>query len=829
MSVWKLCPATPPPSSSQHKPKFPLCCAQGRIVLPTIQPDPDGILLELLTSTSRECIEFKTKIRKYNSILSFASVGADVDPALANGKDGVYTYRVQGQVVHLLGSLLPTRSATGDISTAGFAQLYYFDPEEQVTRRNAYYKNELSEPLLRRFQEMMDKYNPLARLYKTIRHREHGYDDIQQYTVVIKGNVEFKGRPLRQYDLPTCSEVAGLIPGDPSISPRDIILQHLTPQDGQQYKRIYETNPNYDSLSYPLIFPRGDATWTFNEYPKLQLPDGSANPQKQKQKVGDDTFGAQGDDYVGDDYADQLDAYGTGNAGEGPSMVDDAPPIPVLTTQEYYEGRFPLDTTDTESMDLGDDLPHPADDIMQPEEDPQTPSTAGYVSMREYYSYILQIRFLSDTVRLCFFWLLGRLAQQFVVDQYAKVESQRLRYLSTHQDELLSANYQGLNDALTVHDQQREQPVTSSNNLQEEVEKLARPVILPPTFTGGPRHMHQQFQDGMAMVSRYGKPDLFITFTCNPQWPEIQENLFPGQTAADRPDLTARVFYIKLKALLSDLIQEKVFGKVIAYTWVVEFQKRGLPHAHILLILKDKILTDDIDNIVSAELPDNTTCPLAYETITKCMIHGPCGVYNKDAPCMKDGPCSKGYPKPLRSHTASGEDGYPEYRRRKGTSFKNSAGINVDNSWVVPHNLWLTTKYNAHVNVEICSSIHAVKYLFKYLHKGHDRAKVQVQADGQSANDQSSSDPEVRNEIHEFRDMRYISAPESMWRLFGFPLHGHYPAVCRLQVHLPGEHNVTFNRKSNLYHVTNKNNDSQLMAFFKLNQRDQVAHKCTYL
>jgi hypothetical protein len=45
---------------------------------------------------------------------------------------------------------------------------------------------------------------------------------------------------------------------------------------------------------------------------------------------------------------------------------------------------------------------------------------------------------------------------------------------------------------------------------------------LPSSFTGGPRQMHKLYQDGMAIVRVFGKPDLFITITCNPKWPEIQ-------------------------------------------------------------------------------------------------------------------------------------------------------------------------------------------------------------------------------------------------------------------------------------------------------------------
>lgn len=66
-------------------------------------------------------------------------------------------------------------------------------------------------------------------------------------------------------------------------------------------------------------------------------------------------------------------------------------------------------------------------------------------------------------------------------------------------------------------------------------------VILPGSFTGGPRCMQGLYHDAMAVVRKYGKPDLFLTFTCNPKWKEIQEAVCEGQTAADRPDIVARL------------------------------------------------------------------------------------------------------------------------------------------------------------------------------------------------------------------------------------------------------------------------------------------------
>ncbi|OWZ20554.1 Helitron helicase [Phytophthora megakarya] len=115
--------------------------------------------------------------------------------------------------------------------------------------------------------------------------------------------------------------------------------------------------------------------------------------------------------------------------------------------------------------------------------------------------------------------------------------------------------------------------------------------------------------------------------TCNPNWPELKKNLRRGEQTSDRPDLVARVFMQKLKALNQDL-DEGVLGVVAAKVYVVEYQKRGLPHAHILLILRPKdkpVSAEDVDRLVSAELPDKEKHPELYETVISNMLHGPCG------------------------------------------------------------------------------------------------------------------------------------------------------------------------------------------------------------
>ena len=140
--------------------------------------------------------------------------------------------------------------------------------------------------------------------------------------------------------------------------------------------------------------------------------------------------------------------------------------------------------------------------------------------------------------------------------------------------------------------------------------------------------MQQLYQDSMAIVHFFGKPDLFITVTANPNWPEIRDALLPGQSASDQPDLITRVFNLKLKAILEDLVKNGVLGKCVAHVYAIEFQKCGLPHAHMLIFLDHNCKfeePDQVDLCISAEIPDPETHPMLYATVTSKMMHGPCG------------------------------------------------------------------------------------------------------------------------------------------------------------------------------------------------------------
>ncbi|KAG3001519.1 hypothetical protein PC120_g20227 [Phytophthora cactorum] len=291
--------------------------------------------------------------------------------------------------------------------------------------------------------------------------------------------------------------------------------------------------------------------------------------------------------------------------------------------------------------------------------------------------------------------------------------------------------------------------------------------------------------------------------TCSPTWDEIMEKIPDGQTAQDRPDIVARVWQRNFGAELKDL-DEGVLGRVHARIYVVEFQKRGLPHALILVILaeEDKPRTRQIiDKMVSAELPDKEKNPQLYETATTCMIHGPCGAAYPNAVCMKDGRYTKGFPKPLSEVTKGNVARYPVYRRRR-----RAAG------WVVPYNPYLSQKYNCHINVEVCTAITAVKYLYKYVYKGSDKAVITVEAVRGEGN-QTQIEP---NEILRFLNARYISPVEACMRLLDYSVQGKTHAITQLTLHLENEQMVTFRSSDDPAVVVTRCKHTMLTRFFEL-------------
>ena len=123
--------------------------------------------------------------------------------------------------------------------------------------------------------------------------------------------------------------------------------------------------------------------------------------------------------------------------------------------------------------------------------------------------------------------------------------------------------------------------------------------LLPSSFTGGPMYMYEKTQDAMCYVRKYGRPDLFITFTCNQNWIEIVCELHSNQRPHDQLDLIARVFHLKLGKFMNLIYKKNILGKVQCHIYSIEWQKLGLLHAHILIWLVEKVTPDQIDKFAS--------------------------------------------------------------------------------------------------------------------------------------------------------------------------------------------------------------------------------------
>jgi hypothetical protein len=186
-------------------------------------------------------------------------------------------------------------------------------------------------------------------------------------------------------------------------------------------------------------------------------------------------------------------------------------------------------------------------DIEYNEEADKSSLKRTHITHKEWIAYRLQQREINQSTIV----FSKRLFQQFLVDCYSMIEYIRLKWYRDHQKDVRADMYKGLREAILRG--------------ETEPSTVGKRVVLPSSFVGGPRYMIQNYQDAMAICGWIGYPDLFITFTCNHKWPEVVDflktyNLKPG----DRPDLSSRIFKIKLDHLIKEIKNGKIFGEIRA-------------------------------------------------------------------------------------------------------------------------------------------------------------------------------------------------------------------------------------------------------------------------
>jgi hypothetical protein len=193
---------------------------------------------------------------------------------------------------------------------------------------------------------------------------------------------------------------------------------------------------------------------------------------------------------------------------------------------------------------------------------------------------------------------------------------------------------------------------------------------------------------------------------------------------------------------------------------------------------------------------------------------------------MKDGVCSKKFPKDFQPETYIDESGFPVYRRPDNGRFIIKNKTRLDNRHVVPYNMALLKKYQAHLNVEWCNKTHVIKYLYKYVTKGADYSKALLERIKKGG----GPDDEGVDEIQEYRECRYLCAYDSFWRVYGYDIHSKTPSVERLPVHLYNKHIVRFRAKASLPAILNDSllQRTKLTEWFVTNATCPEARSLTY-
>jgi hypothetical protein len=668
-----------------------MCCLQGKVRLPLLQPLPPA-LQALYDGTDCKAKSFRENIRQYNATNAFTSLGAKLDDRVLRGV-GPKPFTIHGELRHRTGALLPNEG-----QEPVYSQLYIYDPITALTSRSR--RNpDLDPQVLKIIQDTLHGCNPFV---STFRNAHQILAENAAIDCNIKAHLHYDSKTdRRRYNLPSVSmdQIAIILPGEGGKADcmRDIVL-YL--KEGNELMRISECHPAYLPLHYVLFFPNGELGWA----PEMMQWDVASN-----------------------DFTDKR-----------------------LTQMQYYSCRI--------------------------------------FERHTEYSPLLHGH---------------KLFQEFLVDAWASTEQNRL-------------NYQRLNQETLRADLYTELVTGEFDELASN--QIGQVFILPSSFIGSPRYMSEIFQDSMA-ITRFNKhPDIFLTMTANPKWLEVTEALKPNQDQTQRADLIARIFDLKRKALMREVYENGVLGRAVAHVYTIEFQKRGLPHMHLLIYLKqeDKIRTPvQVDQVVSAEFPDPVLKPALFGIIKRCMVHGPCGINNPNASCMEDGKCTKRYPRAFVEETILDQNGYPLYRRRNTRQVYIDGVHEVDNRNVVPYNPYLSEMFDCHINVEVCGGVGGVKYIHKYIYKGGDRSTYVING---------------RDEIQQYLDSRYISPPEAVHRLLGFSLHEEFPNVVRLALHLPGMHRIIFKSNESLSDVVARGEQqkSTLLAFFECCASNSHARAYTY-
>ncbi|KAJ6003691.1 hypothetical protein N7522_006383 [Penicillium canescens] len=343
----------------------------------------------------------------------------------------------------------------------------------------------------------------------------------------------------------------------------------------------------------------------------------------------------------------------------------------------------------------------------------------------------------------------GRLACEYAVDMFSRTEEERLHYLKRGR---------------------RMQAAAMDEAPNPDISDLFENKI-PAGFMGSRAWASDQVADSLAIARQLAKPSLFLTMTTNPNWPEIQSQLLPGQHFTDIPAVVCRAFHGRLCGLKA-FMREK-FGGLLYEICVTEFQKRGLPHAHLVVKLQHELPLSQLDGFICAELPDPDEDPALHAAIGRFHMHSQNHLDRSTSRCNRDGRCIYEYPQSINNQTYMDDLGRVHYRRRK-----------QEDRWVTPHVPALVHLLDCHIYADVCSTATIFLYLFKYLFKGPDRARFGIRALHDARAD--GEDDQI-DEFRDYMNARYLSSSEAVYRILNFHTVSKRPGVRCLSIHLEGK------------------------------------------
>ncbi|KAE8230528.1 hypothetical protein CF326_g4466 [Tilletia indica] len=375
-------------------------------------------------------------------------------------------------------------------------------------------------------------------------------------------------------------------------------------------------------------------------------------------------------------------------------------------------------------------------------------------TQREYYRFLL----LTER-RFRDFAMLGSL---YIIDMMCRIEDQRLDFVTRG-----LARARQNSRAPAAHEIDEHEPEHGG------IDPASFNLNLPSSFVGSRSYRAEHVSDALALAKQFGKPHGMLTLTTNPEWDELKEMLGPGQTATSVPIITVRVFRARLAKVMA--VFKKGFGGLRYSIKVIEFQRRGLPHAHIVFALDKEIPIQQLDKVVSGEVPPETQ-PRLRALVLRLMRHPDDhvvrrdGTLNTNSRCNKDGRCVWGFPQPITEETTV--DPVTErviYRRRT-----------AQDQMIAQYPPMILLAWEGHAHIDFSVSLESFVYIFKYIHKGPDYVDFRFAepAEGFEETATRAADDYIR--------ARYLSATEATWRLMAFDLTSKVPSVARLGVHEPG-------------------------------------------